>query len=62
MPHEPWLGAVAAAFTLVQLVLVQPDLFLGRDETVYVSQVSGHVPAACFGAPRARGVSVLAAP
>ncbi|MER6969104.1 hypothetical protein ABT408_36670, partial [Streptomyces halstedii] len=35
---------------------------LGWDETVYVSQVSGHAPAAFFSAPRARGVSVLVAP
>ncbi|MER5520690.1 hypothetical protein [Streptomyces sp. NPDC002763] len=56
------LGAVAAAFTLAQLVLVRPDLGLGWDETVYVSQVSGHVPAAYFSAPRSRGISLLAAP
>ena len=59
---EPWLAAVAGAFTLAQLVLVRPDLGLGWDETVYVSQVSGHVPAAFFSAPRARGISLLAAP
>ncbi|MFF0083095.1 hypothetical protein ACFYR1_25725 [Streptomyces canus] len=59
---EPWLAAVAGAFTLAQLVLVRPDLGLGWDETVYVSQVSGHVPAAYFSAPRARGISLLAAP
>ncbi|MEU3776052.1 hypothetical protein AB0F11_23120 [Streptomyces sp. NPDC032472] len=35
---------------------------LGWDETVYVSQVSGHAPAAYFSAPRARGVSLLVAP
>ncbi|MFF7946316.1 hypothetical protein [Streptomyces griseorubiginosus] len=59
---EPWLAAVAGAFTLAQLVLVRPDLGLGWDETVYVSQVSGQVPAAFFSAPRARGISLLAAP
>ncbi|MER5527719.1 hypothetical protein ABT075_24560 [Streptomyces sp. NPDC002677] len=59
---EPWLGAVAAAFTLAQLVLVRPDLGLGWDESVYVSQVSGHVPAAYFSAPRSRGISLLVAP
>src|SRR3954463_2452818 len=59
---EPWLAAVAGAFTLAPLVLVRPDLGLGWDETVYVSQVSGHVPAAFFSAPRARGVSLLVAP
>ncbi|MFD8817990.1 hypothetical protein ACFV23_42515, partial [Streptomyces sp. NPDC059627] len=31
-------------------------------ETVYVSQVSGHVPAAYFSAPRSRGISFLVAP
>lgn len=59
---EPWLAVVAGAFTLAQLVLVRPDLGLGWDETVYVSQVSGHVPAAFFSAPRARGISLLVAP
>lgn len=59
---DPWLAAVAGAFTLAQLVLVRPDLGLGWDETVYVSQVSGQVPAAFFSAPRARGISLLTAP
>ncbi|MFF4060142.1 hypothetical protein ACFYZ8_03320 [Streptomyces sp. NPDC001668] len=59
---EPWLATVAGAFTLAQLCLVRPDLGLGWDETVYVSQVSGHVPAAFFSAPRARGISLLVAP
>ncbi|MEW2299763.1 hypothetical protein AB0958_07250 [Streptomyces sp. NPDC006655] len=35
---------------------------LGWDESVYVSQVSGHAPAAFFSAPRARGISLLVAP
>ena len=56
------LAAVAAAFTLAQLLLVRPGMGLGWDETVYVSQVSGHAPAAFFSAPRARGVSLLVAP
>ncbi|MFF0431016.1 hypothetical protein ACFYU9_02140 [Streptomyces sp. NPDC004327] len=56
------LAAVAAMFFLAQLVLVGPDMGLGWDETVYVSQVSGHAPAAFFSAPRARGVSLLVAP
>ncbi|MHC3469483.1 hypothetical protein ACYF6T_12275 [Streptomyces sp. 7R007] len=60
--HEPWLAAVAAAFTLAQLLLVRPTLGLGWDETVYVSQVSGQAPAAFFSAPRARGISLLTAP
>jgi Tfp pilus assembly protein PilV len=59
---EPRLGAVAVVFTLAQLVLVRPGLGLGWDETVYVSQVSGHVPAAYFSAPRSRGISLLVAP
>ncbi|MFE9613841.1 hypothetical protein [Streptomyces sp. NPDC006012] len=56
------LALVAAAFTLAQLVLVRPGMGLGWDETVYVSQVSGHAPAAFFSAPRARGISLLVAP
>nr|WP_189314816.1 hypothetical protein [Streptomyces brasiliensis] len=35
---------------------------LGWDESVYVSQVSAHAPAAFFSAPRARGVPLLVAP
>ncbi|MDF6040955.1 hypothetical protein LRD69_01975 [Streptomyces sp. JH14] len=58
----PWLAAVAAVFTFVQLVLVVPGSGLGWDETVYVSQVSRDVPAAFFSAPRARGISYLVAP
>ncbi|WP_328498155.1 hypothetical protein OHS59_39685 [Streptomyces sp. NBC_00414] len=57
-----WPAAVAAAFTLAQLVLVRPTMGLGWDESVYVSQVSGHAPAAFFSAPRARGVTLLVAP
>ncbi|MEU3663599.1 hypothetical protein AB0E77_28235 [Streptomyces sp. NPDC032940] len=56
------LAAVAAAFTLAQLLLVRPGLGLGWDETVYVSQVTTHHPAAFFSAPRSRGVSLLVAP
>ncbi|MFF0009956.1 hypothetical protein [Streptomyces sp. NPDC005374] len=59
---EPWLAAVAATFVLAQLALVRPGFGLGWDETVYVSQVSGHAPAAFFSAPRARGISLLVAP
>ena len=57
-----WPAAVAAAFTLAQLVLVRPGMGLGWDETVYVSQVGAHAPAAFFSAPRARGVPLLVAP
>ncbi|WP_328552618.1 hypothetical protein [Streptomyces sp. NBC_00358] len=56
------LALVAGAFTLAQLVLVHPWMGLGWDETVYVSQVSPHAPAAFFSAPRARGVPLLVAP
>ncbi|MFF4650768.1 hypothetical protein [Streptomyces sp. NPDC001380] len=56
------LAAVAAAFTAAQLLLVVPGTGLGWDETVYVSQVDPRVPAAFFSAPRARGISWLAAP
>ncbi|MCT9006714.1 hypothetical protein [Streptomyces rhizosphaerihabitans] len=56
------LALVAAAFTLAQLILVHPGMGLGWDETVYVSQVSPHAPAAFFSAPRARGVPLLVAP
>ncbi|WP_340385601.1 hypothetical protein U5640_39070 [Streptomyces sp. SS7] len=56
------LLAVAAAFTLAQLLLVRPGMGLGWDESVYVSQVSPHAPAAFFSAPRARGVPLLVAP
>ncbi|MFD1658710.1 hypothetical protein ACFSL4_10925 [Streptomyces caeni] len=59
---EGLLALVAGAFTLAQLVLVGPGLGLGWDETVYVSQISAHAPAAYFSAPRARGISLLVAP
>ncbi|MDQ0746189.1 hypothetical protein QF034_000420 [Streptomyces africanus] len=56
------LAAVAAVFTVAQLVLVRPVLGLGWDEIVYVSQVTSDTPAAFFSAPRSRGVSLLVAP
>lgn len=56
------LAAVAAAFTLAQLLLVRPGMGLGWDEAVYVSQVGARAPAAYFSAPRARGISLLVAP
>ncbi|MEU8567149.1 hypothetical protein AB0C51_02110 [Streptomyces pathocidini] len=58
----PWLAGVAALFTVLQLILVVPGTGLGWDETVYVSQVSPQAPAAFFSAPRARGITFLAAP
>ncbi|CAL9665040.1 hypothetical protein [Streptomyces sp. enrichment culture] len=56
------LAVVAAAFVLAQLLFVPLTMGLGWDETVYVSQVTTHHPAAFFSAPRARGVSLLVAP
>ncbi|MYU20648.1 hypothetical protein [Streptomyces sp. SID8352] len=56
------LAAVAALFTLAQLLLNATGLGLGWDEIVYVSQVTTHHPAAFFSAPRSRGVSLLVAP
>ncbi|WP_320774843.1 hypothetical protein [Streptomyces sp. CRN 30] len=61
-PGTALLAAVAGAFTVAQLLLVRPGLGLGWDEIVYVSQVTGHTPAAFFSAPRSRGPSLLAAP
>ncbi|SFE47790.1 hypothetical protein SAMN05216251_103239 [Actinacidiphila alni] len=58
----PLLGAVCVAFFLLQVTLTVHGTGLGWDETVYTSQVSGSVPAAFFSAPRARGISFLAAP
>ncbi|MBM9508643.1 hypothetical protein ITX44_29640 [Streptomyces sp. KK5PA1] len=56
------MGAVGAGYVLLQLLLVVPGTGLAWDETVYTSQVSGSVPAAFFSAPRARGITFLAAP
>ncbi|WP_181785175.1 hypothetical protein [Streptomyces phytophilus] len=53
---------MAVTFALAQLALVRPGMGLGWDESVYVSQISGHAPAAFFSAPRARGISLLVAP
>ncbi|MEU1126015.1 hypothetical protein ABZ371_21215 [Streptomyces sp. NPDC005899] len=58
----PWLTAVAVVFAAAQLILVVPGSGLSWDETVYVSQVGGNAPAAFFSAPRARGITYLAAP
>ena len=58
----PWLGLVAVGYALVQLLVAVPHLGLGWDETVYLSQVDPHHPAAFFSAPRSRGISFLLAP
>ena len=57
-----WIAAVAAAYTLVQLLSVPAGLGLSWDESVYASQVTPGVPASPFTAPRARGVPLLVAP
>jgi hypothetical protein len=57
-----WLALVAAAFTASQLAFVSQRLGLSWDETVYVSQVSAHAPAAYFDPARARGIPLLVAP
>ena len=57
-----WLVAVGVAFAAAELLFVSPRMGLSWDESVYVSQVSGHVPAAWFDPPRARGVPLLVAP
>ena len=50
------------AFTAAELLFVSPRMGLSWDEAVYVSQVSGHAPAAWFDPARARGVPLLVAP
>ncbi|WNF01016.1 hypothetical protein PS467_39610 [Streptomyces luomodiensis] len=60
--RTPWPALVALAYAAAQLVLVVPHLGLGWDETVYLSQVDPHRPAAYFSAPRSRGISLLVAP
>jgi hypothetical protein len=57
-----WLVAVGVAFTAAQLLFVTPRMGLSWDESVYVSQVSGHAPAAWFDPARARGIPLLVAP
>ncbi len=59
-PAAP-LIAVAFVFALAQLAITT-RVSLGWDETVYISQVSPHAPAAMFGPPRARGITLLPAP
>src|SRR5271163_2962746 len=57
-----WLVGVGLAFTLAQLLFVSLRIGLRWDEVVYVSQVSGHAPAAWFDPARARGVPLVVAP
>lgn len=60
-PPGPILLA-GAAFTAAQLAFVTTRLGLSWDESVYVSQVSSHAPAAFFDPARARGVPLIVAP
>ncbi len=57
-----WVIATGVAFTAAQLAFVTPRMGLSWDESVYVSQVSGHAPAAFFDPARARGVPLIVAP
>jgi hypothetical protein len=57
-----WLVGVGLVFAAAQLVFVSPRMGLSWDESVYVSQVSGHAPAAYFDPARARGVPLIVAP
>ena len=56
------LLVVVAAYVLVQLLIVGIHARLGWDESIYVSQFGRHAPPTWFGAPRARGVTLVAAP
>ena len=53
---------VGVAFAAAELLFVSPRMGLSWDESVYVSQVSGHAPAAWFDPARARGITLLVAP
>ena len=57
-----WLVAVGLLFTGAQLLFVSLRMGLSWDESVYVSQVSAHAPAAYFDPARARGVPLIVAP
>jgi hypothetical protein len=53
---------VGLLFAAAQLVFVSLRMGLSWDESVYVSQVSVHAPAAYFDPARARGVPLIVAP
>jgi hypothetical protein len=57
-----WLVGVGLLFTAAQLLFVSLRMGLSWDESVYVSQVSAHAPAAFFDPARARGVPLIVAP
>ena len=53
---------MGVAYAAAQLVFVSLRMGLSWDESVYVSQVSAHAPAAYFDPARARGVPLIVAP
>lgn len=57
-----WCLAVAFAYGLAQLLLLDSGRFLSWDEAVYVSEVSPFAEAVGMGAHRARGITFLVAP
>jgi hypothetical protein len=57
-----WLVAVALGFLAAELIFVANKPGLGWDEVVYITQINSHAAAAPFGAPRARGITLLIAP
>src|SRR5687768_12703406 len=57
-----WLIVVAVVHAVAPLLLMGPRWWFGVDETVYLSQINSFVPAGGFSAPRARGMTLIAAP
>ncbi|MBO0785100.1 MAG: hypothetical protein J2P33_03390 [Actinobacteria bacterium] len=57
-----WLIAVAVLHGVSPLIILGPGWYFGVDETIYLSQINAYTPAIRFSAPRARGVTLLAAP
>jgi hypothetical protein len=57
-----WLIVVAVVHAVAPLLLMGPRWWFGVDETVYLSQINAFVPAGGFSAPRARGMTLIAAP
>ncbi len=56
------LGVVALVHAALPILLLGRHWPIGIDESVYLSQINGHVPPGGFSAPRARGSTLLAAP
>jgi hypothetical protein len=57
-----WLIVVTVVHAVAPLLLMGPHWWFGVDETVYLSQINLFVPAGGFSAPRARGMTLIAAP